>query len=415
MGENVHCFDRVEEIFTPNSPINNIELLAGRDTELAELRDIYKQPGAQITVVGDPGVGKTSLILNSLKGVNYARINCFKKMNFDSFSKATFHEFGKRVDLVETLNEKFKGVKGGFNIFTAQAGAEGGEKTTEREQNLGSRAFDQHLFFQVLKEIPDRTILFIDHYEVLKGSRTGIKGDMADLIKCMSDQSDGHKCTIIIVGVAKNTSKLLGKQVSIHRSINEIKVQPLQTRHIFDFLGKTETIGGFWFEPSIKADLAQDSMGYPYFTHLVGLHTMYAMRKRVEQEQNSDPLVVSWKDYYMGKKTASQRVFRTNLKKYGHAVSSLSREEQEVLKFINTIKTNEISAINLFTAFENDSEIRRKKLTNALHKLEFERKIIHEVKTLRVFKFADPLLRPFLRIKFGFPDQKDYNQMTLEI
>jgi hypothetical protein len=52
---------RVEEVFTPSSPVTRRDLFAGRGLELQQLLDMIRQPGRHAVLFGEPGTGKTSL------------------------------------------------------------------------------------------------------------------------------------------------------------------------------------------------------------------------------------------------------------------------------------------------------------------------------------------------------------------
>jgi hypothetical protein len=52
---------RVEEAFTPSSPVTRRELFSGRATALQQLLDLVEQPGRHAVLFGERGAGKTSL------------------------------------------------------------------------------------------------------------------------------------------------------------------------------------------------------------------------------------------------------------------------------------------------------------------------------------------------------------------
>jgi hypothetical protein len=52
---------RVEEVFTPSSPVIRRDLFAGRGSELQQLLDMVRQPGRHPVLFGEPRTGKTSL------------------------------------------------------------------------------------------------------------------------------------------------------------------------------------------------------------------------------------------------------------------------------------------------------------------------------------------------------------------
>jgi hypothetical protein len=52
---------RVEEIFTPSSPVARRDLFAGRTQLIQQLLELSQQPGRHAVVFGEPGAGKSSL------------------------------------------------------------------------------------------------------------------------------------------------------------------------------------------------------------------------------------------------------------------------------------------------------------------------------------------------------------------
>jgi uncharacterized protein len=48
-------------LLTPTTPIRSVEFLRGRDRILENIRRAFVQPGRNVFIYGDRGVGKTSL------------------------------------------------------------------------------------------------------------------------------------------------------------------------------------------------------------------------------------------------------------------------------------------------------------------------------------------------------------------
>lgn len=99
-------FKRINEAFTPEAPINQRDLFAGREKQRDKVINTIFQRGAHVVLFGERGVGKTSLastvfdFLVIVGGSNFsmARVTCSEKMNFEDVWRVAFRQLSIEYD-----------------------------------------------------------------------------------------------------------------------------------------------------------------------------------------------------------------------------------------------------------------------------------------------------------------------------
>jgi Cdc6-like AAA superfamily ATPase len=251
-------FHAASGVFTPASPIVDLELFSGRIAQVSKVVDAINQPGQHAVLYGERGVGKTSLsnVLSAyLKshGVQVAvsKINCDATDTFATACKKSLAEL------------RWVEQRAGAGFIAAPA---------QFQHNLSEGLGDQPSPNDVrvlLANLPAATILVFDEFDRLP--LTHVRA-FTDLIKALSDYS--VRSTIVIVGVADTIDHLIRDHASIERAIVQVLLPRMETREIREILTKGADRLGVRFDRPAREHIAHLAHGLPHYAHLVGLHSV---------------------------------------------------------------------------------------------------------------------------------------------
>jgi putative ATPase len=388
--------DRYAQVFLPGSPILDRRYLFGREQELTDLRNVLARPGQHAIVIGDRGVGKTSLAKQALRESELKAVwrTCDTKSSFH----VVFHDLLKDcgVDFrdheytaEEATRGTLKGAPFGIGAAAEHTSARSEKYTTSQQAELTPWAV-----FKALEDLGSKFILILDEYDAVHRVRTAddFHENTAYAMKHLSDHNERCDCRIVVVGVAASSNELLGKHESIQRSAREIYLRPLRREDIFDFLNTAEADLGVAFDARVKQRLAYGSLGYPYFVHLVGLQCIEAMLAR-----DRNARVVAWSDFAVGVDRAVEHAFRAELSKYREAYRRASVVERAVIDTLAVMRTPHPKRGTLRKAVADKYRIEPPAFEQALNRLTQEDRFLYMSRRSDEVRFLDPLMKPFIR------------------
>jgi len=392
------AFEEYPQVFTPGAPITKRSLLYGREQELRDLQRALSRPGHHPIVIGNRGVGKTSLVqlgLQSLgESVSVYRIGCNARMNFDDFAGDLLTKLHGGTLPTEVEISTSRTVKGSGSLYLAKAEASGSESTTTKLDGPARRKAEPWMLFQAISAHRKRLIIVLDEYDRVSANNRHSKEfheNIADLMKTMADESGQCDSRLVVVGIAQSAKNLLGQHLSIERSAREIYLRPLRKEDIQDFLSTAEEELNFRFAPGIKNDIATSALGYPYFAHLVGLECLDVMTE-------ADPAgrLVEQNHYDSAVSRAVDKAFRTELRKYSEAVSDLTADESNLIALL--LRYPRPPTRSIFESHLSTRNVMEPKDFNAaLNRLQFDKKLLYVSRNSDILRFSDPLMAPFLK------------------
>ena len=303
---------RYEKVFTPGAPGKGRHYLFGRDQELNDLRRVIKRPGLHPIVIGNRGVGKTSVTLQAFANFKppIIRVGCNPDITFQKLARQILRGVGYDTNEIESKVEKHKEIGAKALPFGVGVAAAGTKTKSLTRREIGEEELDPWEVFRLLKELKKKFIIIIDEYDAIPPRNSDVHTPLAYLIKTLADNSGECDTRIVIVGVARSSQELLGRHESIERSAREIYLRPLRREDVNDFLTEAETRLKFKFSADVIKDIVWGSMGYPYYVHLVGLECLDAMIER-----NKKSRIVKRVDFTKAIQSAVQKAFRAELKK----------------------------------------------------------------------------------------------------
>jgi len=226
-------------VFTPSAPISQRDLFAGRLEQVMSVIGAIGQPGRQVVIYGERGVGKTSLanLITQLAfsdeqgQVQCVRVNCSTNDDFIKIWRRVF----KEADM--DWPDEWSG------------------RTPEPDDIR--RELQRHRPFIVVLDEFDR---FEDDESL---------SQMADLIKAVSDYALETK--IVIVGVGSSISQLIGEHESIQRALEEVLLPRMDEDEMRAILDNGARATGISFDSTATTHILRIAEGLPTFVHLLAL------------------------------------------------------------------------------------------------------------------------------------------------
>jgi Cdc6-like AAA superfamily ATPase len=203
--------DLIDGVFTPAKPIRTRALFAGRIEQFNRIYETLVEPGRHAILYGERGVGKTSLanIVREKFVQNNALVPQVSVDSNDSFT-TIWEKVFNRI----TLSAMKPGV--GFLPNRQLELTKLSERVLERSQ----RALNPDDVTDLLAKLPF-TVVIIDEFDRLLSEDAALL--IADTIKALSDLGTG--ATVLIVGVARDVTDLIGHHPSIERCVRQIHLQ----------------------------------------------------------------------------------------------------------------------------------------------------------------------------------------------
>lgn len=298
----------VENAFQPAKEVNSTTRFAGRKTAVSEAYYGLIASGSHIAIVGNRGIGKTSLsrqVINIATGDNdlldKLRLPHDRKLDFLTIYFACGQNIQTTTDLLERLltstncladwiydiPKASKIVRGytpkfGVNLLGAEVGI-GGEKKTETntESAITSHTIDTVFTNAVAaiieqKYAPDGILIVIDEFDQIADP-----SGFASFLKALSTNVPQVK--FCLVGVAQDIQHLMKEHQSSDRlfagSIIALpSMNPDELKEIM-YIAESAVNDHIKFDPIAADRLASLAQGHPYMVHLIG---KYAFRLAFE-------------------------------------------------------------------------------------------------------------------------------------
>jgi len=214
-------------------------------------------------VFGQRGVGKTSLanILGELlPDIWTVKINCD--------STDTFASIWNRV--LQKASVKFKKKVFGFS-------------QDEVDSHNCLRDYIEHdgdvspaEVSDVLGGVQSRAVFILDEFDRI--SEEPAKSRMADLIKSISDNA--VRVTVVIVGVGASIAELIGEHPSIQRNMVQIELPSMNDDEIKEIITNGCKKLNLQVDQTVLGEIVGLANGFPHYAHLLGLNIARACELR---------------------------------------------------------------------------------------------------------------------------------------
>lgn len=315
----------IENVFQPAREINEAGRFAGRRQELTDAYSALISIGTNIAIVGNRGIGKTSLArqIDSIASGDHDLLDRFRtpydrKLDYLTFYFACGNTINNIPELLKRLltskqvlydwiydipaaKEVLEGYSPELSVGFAGIGASVG--TTKSTQTRSTSALPEHpidaIFTNVCHAIVEEDIakdglLFVlDEFDQI-----GDPSGMAGLLKSLA--TNVPKVKFCIVGVGEDIRKLMKEHKSADRLFagSIIKLPPMSDDELKEIIRIAEqSIGSYiTFDESATDKLVRLAQGHPYMVHLVGkyaLKSAFRNKKTIISADDVDTALVS--------------------------------------------------------------------------------------------------------------------------
>jgi hypothetical protein len=245
------------------------------------LVESIQQPGAQLRVFGETGVGKTSL-------VSFAAAETDRKLL--TVECRTSQDF---TDLIEQAINKIQGVRLTSYVKHSSASA---ELTTEGKLPFlasitgkvsGHAGRDRT--FEIVRKSPvdllidlmsDRgyTLLVLDNFQNIVDQET--RTEIAQMMEVLSDRSSStDDLKLVVVGIAEDAQTLLTPSPSVRRRTVDVGVPGMPDDEIRAILETGFRLLELKVDQGLLDYLVFYSDGFPFFAHTLGLNVARVARR----------------------------------------------------------------------------------------------------------------------------------------
>lgn len=153
-----------EQVFTPAAPVRSRKLFLGRAQEEVDIHSDLRRPGMHPIVIGDRGVGKTTLVRQAIpKNKGRIIVACGQHTSFSDLARAILHEIGYQAEELERTIESQKVLKGGGSLLGAlSVNSEGVHKETSKHRGLAGRELSPWTLYQCLRDHHQPLVVVLD-------------------------------------------------------------------------------------------------------------------------------------------------------------------------------------------------------------------------------------------------------------
>lgn len=239
----LHLGYEVQDLFSPATPINAADLIAGRGEQITKLTNAVMERGRHAVLFGERGVGKTSLSTTIHGLLPKGRRN--------------FFPIRKPANPSDDFSSLWR------RIF-AEITTEDGHRVSEHYPG----AISPDDVVRELRAFPAATfpIVIVDEFDKLLDQDA--KRLTTHTLKALSDE--GITATVILIGVAEDISLLVEEHASIKRNITEIPMPRMSDDEMSQILDQRYSRVGMIISGQARDMILTLSRGLPEYVHFLG-------------------------------------------------------------------------------------------------------------------------------------------------
>ncbi|MEM6485285.1 MAG: ATP-binding protein [Pseudomonadota bacterium] len=315
--------EAVSKVVSPAQPIDSVEHLVGRARELEQIERALMQPGRNVFIFGERGVGKSSLAATAATQLQssdsrYIDVACAQ----DSTLSSVVADIVSRAVSRSRLTSEVTTTKSGADLkfISHSIESERRERDLRTEIRLVTDAID------ALREVEaihsDQPVVVIDEVDRIADKKEIDK--FGDLLKHIGDKKLGIK--FLFTGVGKTLDEILGSHQSAIRQLETIELPRLSWDARWDIA--IAALGHFGIEISrdICVRLAAVSDGFPYYVHLLVEKILWCL-----YDEEGESKSVTWDLYVEALREAITSIHAELARPYVEATAYHSPEYEHIV------------------------------------------------------------------------------------
>lgn len=261
----------LEKHLSVAQPIKNESLLQGRKEELKHIERALLTPGKQVFIVGERGVGKSSLAAVAAlrykhEDNDYLSIDCGPDSSLASIIANIVYKSLKASRVYSRTENKSASFGFSFtNIFKAEGNISESAKLNNIREEISDLSDAVRVMEWLAQTHSERTVIVIDEFDRISSKEERIK--FADLLKHIGDQSINVK--FLFTGVAENVYELLGAHPSSSRQITTIQLPRINFNDRWSIIRKPVQDLDLVIDHELEIRISLISDGFPYYIHLI--------------------------------------------------------------------------------------------------------------------------------------------------
>jgi len=261
--------------FTPGKPVDNLDLLAGREKQISKVLEAVFSPGQHAAIYGERGVGKSSLA------------NLIYDMVFAA-GKETFIPVRINCSAIISFNEIWREIFKQVHLHSVRGDSMLEDQVSDTPNSEEIR--------QIFDQASNPSIVVIDEFDRVDEITAAA---MSDTIKTLSDR--GTDTTLVIVGVADKVEQLIHEHLSIDRALLQIPMPRMSRDELIAVVTKGMVrLPELSIQEGLARRMADISKGLPHFTHLLAKHSALSAindgRRRIVRKDYENALKTATED-----------------------------------------------------------------------------------------------------------------------
>jgi hypothetical protein len=238
------------------------------------LREALRERGGQVLMYGDTGVGKSSLLKYAAEDedLSFVSVECFSDRSFEALMEEALR---KLIDVREIKRTSSRGASGeveasgGITHFLSLKGRFKGDVSKAKEFEVIQKSPLEALLDAM--DAAGHRLLVLDNFQNVTADRDRLL--VAQSCELLADRANetGDK-KLVMIGIADDARSLLGASASVARRVAEVGVPRMPDDEIREILERGFALLNLTADEESLEKLVFYADGFPYFTHLLGLH-----------------------------------------------------------------------------------------------------------------------------------------------
>ncbi|SFQ02119.1 AAA family ATPase [Hydrogenimonas thermophila] len=388
----------VRSIFTPNRPINSVELFMGRKDIVKSVIEGLNTPGQHLLLYGDRGVGKSSLANITVTILDNSDMVDGKLLTKRCSSQDTFETISNEL-IAEYVDEPFLSEETHITKYKEEAGAKVigigaklGNETQSSKKFIYSSDITPSNIAKLLKD--KKGLYLIDEFDILEDDKD--KHDLAQLIKLLSDYQSPFK--IFIVGISQSGTDLTAGHPSVSRCLKEIKLERMMDKEIKEIIDNGMKKLSIELSEQVKNIIVNICNGYPHFAHLIGL-------KCAEEAIINNIKKITKGEFVQAVDNAVKDAEGTLKRLYDNATQNASETKQRniqlILKACSTFNYDDFTINDIATKLKAyGHELSNKTVSDYVRQFTSDNSdsILRRIKR-GIYRFNDPRMVSYIKMK----------------